>query len=267
MTTVDDQHAPMPTWRVTALTLGVFVLLEVIDTRLFDLIGAETAGWLRTFAITVLIYGPWAIATTICAFLVAGRGNVLSALGLSHLPLQGLAIGFLGTVVFLIGIALTSPFSPGEIWLRIFVHGALLPGVMEEVLYRAFLFGFLFRFARWGFLPAALIGAVIFGAAHLHQSGEPMEAAGVFAITAIGAVWFAWLYVEWDYDLWVPISFHLLLNWYWELFNVSDTALGPMLANILRLVVIGVSIILTLWLGRKGRPRRVRGRRWILHED
>jgi membrane protease YdiL (CAAX protease family) len=253
-----------PAWRVTALTLGVFLLLELIDTRLFQLLADDATGWIRTLAITALIYGPWLVAVAGCAFLLFGPKRILEALGVSRGPFQGLIIGFIGTAVFLVGIALTSPFAPEDAWLRSFVHGSLLPGVMEEVLYRAFLFGFLFRFAGWGFLPAALVGAIIFGAAHLHQSGEPIEAAGVFAITAIGAIWFAWLYVEWDYDLWVPISFHLLLNLYWDLFNVADTALGPMLANILRLVVIVLSVILTLWLGRRGRPRRIRGRVWLI---
>jgi len=37
----------------------------------------------------------------------------------------------------------------------------------EEIIYRAFLFGMLYRFTRLGFLPSVFLGSLLFGVAHL----------------------------------------------------------------------------------------------------
>ena len=154
------------------------------------------------------------------------------------------------------------PSPPPDDPLLTALRSAILPGIGEEVLFRAFLFGFLFRFAGWGFLPAALLGAVIFGAGHLDQGKGVLDSAAVFAITGIGAIWFAWLYVEWGYNIWVPAAFHVLMNFYWDWFTISDTAVGPVAANALRLAVILLSILITILAARRRGGRIVRGRAW-----
>ena len=247
---------------ITLVTLAVFWVLNAYPWSLFGRLASDTEGWPRVAALMVFRYGPWLVGPVLVAMLFFGARGSLNALGLDRSPLTGLAVSFAGTLVLLAGLAATMPLALDEDWLISALRFALLPGVFEEVFYRAFLFGLLFRFAAWGFLPAAFIGAIFFGAGHLYQSGEMLEAAGIFAITALGAVWFAWLYVEWGYNIWVPAGFHVLMNFYWGLFNVADTALGSWVANGLRVAVIFISVLLTLHIARRNTPRTVTGPVW-----
>jgi membrane protease YdiL (CAAX protease family) len=132
-------------------------------------------------------------------------------------------------------------------WFR----GSVLPGFFEEWLFRGFLFGIVFRKAGWGFIPASLIGSFFFGLAHIYQGSEVLESVFIFLITGMGAAWFAWLYVEWDFNLWVPIFFHTLMNLSWILFEVSENALGGLGANVFRAITIALSVIITVKIAKK----------------
>ena len=70
-------------------------------------------------------------------------------------------------------------------------------------------------------------------------------------ITFSGAVFFAWLYVEWNYNLWVPILTHTLMNLSWSLFEVDNSALGGVKANIFRGLTILMAITITVLYKRK----------------
>ncbi|MEL6360247.1 MAG: CPBP family intramembrane glutamic endopeptidase [Pseudomonadota bacterium] len=259
----DRSYSSRPAWVVTILVIGVFWGLDTYDWTLFKALAAQTTGWDRTGAVFSLRYLPQLLVPLAIGALLFGPSRSLSALGLTKSLLVGVGFGLLVTSIMLAAIAATSPFNPPTDLIRVLVNGALMPGVFEEIFYRAFLFGFLFRFAGWGFLPAALLGALIFGAGHLYQSSDPQEAAAIFAITAFGGVWFAWLYSEWDFNIWVPASIHVLMNGWWELFSVSETAMGPMAANISRLVVIVVSVLLTVMIAKHTGRLRIRGRAWL----
>lgn len=253
---------------IAAATIVVFWICDSHDWVLYRAIATGGDGWTEIGERTALRYIlPNLAPPLIVAALLFGPGKALTALGLTASPLKGFAVGFAATLLLAGVFAVTAPLQLTERINPAFaitaVRGAVLPGFFEEVFYRAFLFGFLFRFAGWGFLPAALIGAVIFGAGHLYQSTDPAEAAGIFAITAIGALWFAWLYVEWDYNLWVPVSIHLLMNFWWEFFDVADTALGPASASAARLAVILISIVLTVVVARGKGGRTITGRVWL----
>jgi membrane protease YdiL (CAAX protease family) len=139
----------------------------------------------------------------------------------------------------------------------------VLPGIAEEILFRAFLFGFLYRFAGWGFLPAALLSSLVFGAEHLYQGADAAEALGVAAITAAGGVWWSWLLVEWRWNLWVPAAFHVLLNAWFVAFEVADNALGSASFVAVRLACIALSVVATLIVVRRRGGRAVTGRRWL----
>ena len=252
-------------WVVATATLAAFLVLDTFDWALFRLVAGESAGWTRTFWQVALRDGLQVVAVAGLAWLLVGRGRVLEALGMAGRAgpgaylARGLAVALAFTAIMPIVFTLMGSANPGpEPALRL-MRGALLPGVREEIFYRAFLFGFLFRFAGWGFLPAALLGAAVFGAAHLYQSDDAAEAAAIFAITGLGGMWFAWLFVEWDYNIWVPASVHVLMNGWWEVFDISNSALGSGYADVARVLVIVASVALTVWLKR---PLRVRGARW-----
>ncbi|WP_222537937.1 CPBP family intramembrane glutamic endopeptidase [Pedobacter polysacchareus] len=138
------------------------------------------------------------------------------------------------------------------------IAGTIIAGFMEELYFRGFLFGQLFRKTNLGFIPSILLGALIFASGHLYQSQIISELIGIFLITFSGAIFFAWLYVEWDYNLWVPIFTHTLMNLSWNLFEVDSSALGDFKANAFRGMTIFTAILFTvLYKRKKGLKLRV----------
>ena len=243
--------------------IAVFLWLDHFHLDLFRAVAGEWSGATRTWALALLGYLPhWTVALGVAALLSRPRSAV-QALGLNGRPLRALLLGLLLTAPMAAGLALKAPLTLDADTPYALTRHAVLPGFGEELLYRGLLFGLLFRIAGWGFLPAALTGALLFGGAHLSQGGSATEAAGIFAITALGGLWFAWLYVEWDFDLSVPVAFHVLMNAWWVVFPVADNALGPAWSVGLRLLVIALSVAVTLVHVRMRGGRRIRGREWI----
>ncbi len=181
-----------------------------------------------------------------------GAGNFFSEIGLSSSIPRALIFALLCTLPMLIGYASVFELDQELTFNRIF-GGAIMAAFMEELLYRGILFGQLFRHTRLGFIPAILFGALIFAAAHLYQSQDPGTLVGIFLTTFMGAVLFAWAYVEWKDNLWVPIFLHFFMNLFWMLFSVSDNAFGGTYANVFRGITIALIILLTiLYKRRKG---------------
>ena len=108
------------------------------------------------------------------------------------------------------------------------------------------MFGILFRKVGWGFIPASIFGAVIFGLGHLYQGSTPAETLGIFFVTSMGALWFAWLFIEWNENLWIPIFLHILMNLSWTLFDVGGNALGDFYTNFFRIITIAVTVVATI---------------------
>lgn len=253
-------HSPI---LISAVAIAVFFALDTKPWWLFHALTDKPEGTEFLFALTVYRWLPYVIIPLLAALLLFGPRKAAGALGLDRSPLTGLLFAGAITAILPLTYLAMAPFRMPDEPTREILQYAVLPGVGEEVLYRGFLFGFLFRFARWGFLPASLLGAVIFGAGHVYQGGNIMEAAGIFAITASGGVWFAWLYAEWNNNVWVPASFHMLMNFWWQFFDISDTAAGPAYANMVRLAVIILSLIVTIFAARRRGGRIVIGRRWF----
>ncbi len=126
------------------------------------------------------------------------------------------------------------------------VIAALFAGIFEELYYRGFLFGQIFRYTKIGFIPAIILGAILFALGHLYQSTEISILIGVFITTFLGAIFFAWLFVEWQYNLWIPVFLHTFMNLSWEMFSVSENALGDVKSNIFRGITIAMAIIVTI---------------------
>ena len=145
----------------------------------------------------------------------------------------------------LIGNAYLANFNISISW-RTFWIAVIAAAVFEEFYFRAFLFGQLFRGAHWGFIPASLVGAVFFASIHLYQGDTFFEALGIFAITFLGAGLYAWVYVEWNYNIWVPIFLHLFMNLSWDLFSTANSALGGVWPNVFRSITIALIIIRTV---------------------
>jgi len=195
-------------------------------------------------------YSWWLIPTAAVTGLLFGFRGFFEHFGLSKGFVKGLLFSIIAVSPMLISSAAIGNISE-DINLINILHKSLIAGFMEEYLFRGFLLGLLFLKLRWGFIPAALMGAVIFGLGHLYQGSSFWETTGVFLVTAMGAVWFAWLYIEWNNNLWVPIFLHVLMNLSWALFSVSSTALGGWYENIFRIITIALTVIITIHFSKK----------------
>jgi membrane protease YdiL (CAAX protease family) len=154
----------------------------------------------------------------------------------------------------LIGYAFSFSFNK-EITVTEIIIAAALPALVEEFFYRGFLFGQVFRYSRLGFLLAITFGAIVFATSHLYQSQDLVTLVGIFISTFIGALLFAWVYVEWNYNIWVPIFLHFFMNLFWILFSVSDNAFGGNLANLYRFITIALIVGVTvIYKVKKGIP-------------
>ena len=96
--------------------------------------------------------------------------------------------------------------------------------------------------------------AVTFGLGHVEKGRTLAQVAGLFAFTGVVLAAFAWLFVAWGDNLWVPVSMHVLLDLWWALFGAGKTAVagGP-----LPMVLAGASVALALAL--TVRRRRLAG--------
>jgi len=187
----------------------------------------------------------WIIPVLVSILLIYGVKNFFKELGLYKSIYKGLLWASVMVSPMFIGSFFTGKLVSNLSFLNI-LHGAILAGLLEEIFFRGFLFGQLFRKLKWGFIPAVALNAVIFAFGHIYQGNTMNESIGVFMVTFFGAAWFAWLYIEWNNNLWIPIFLHTLMNLSWMIFNVSENAIGGMSANIFRLSTIILSVIITI---------------------
>lgn len=137
---------------------------------------------------------------------------------------------------------------------------ALWPGFFEEVTFRAFPFGPLYRRCKWNFFLAIIIPTITFAMGHLYQSNDFMSAVLVLAVTGAGSIFFAWLYVEWEYNLWLPIALHAMMDAAWSLFPVGEGdygATGNVITNVGRAITIILAIAITIWHKRNKKQQSI----------
>ena len=248
---------------ITALVIASFLIVDAIGLAPFRAIASDLTGWSRMLVLAVVGYGLYLLVPLAVAALLVGRRRAWEALGLAASPWPGLALACGCSAIVLVYAAATSAPTPADRLAIGLMHGALLPGIAEEILFRAFLFGFLYRFAGWGFLPAASLSSLVFGLEHVYQGGDGLEALGIALLTGIGGVWWSWLLVEWRWNAWVPIAFHVLLNAWFEAFEVADDALGGPGFVAVRLACIALSVAVTIALAHRRGGRAVTGRHWL----
>jgi uncharacterized protein len=202
---------------------------------------------LFSYFITYVIIG---IPIFLGTCLIHKNFKIFYHLGLSINFLRGLQFAILFSLPMFLGGLLFYKFNT-QISLPNLVAGTIFAGLFEELYFRGFLFGQIFRNTKLGFVPSILLGALIFATAHLYQSQDISTMTGIFLTTFSGAIFFAWLFVEWDYNLWVPIFLHTLMNLSWILFNIGDNAFGNTSSNLIRGLTIATTIILTILYKRK----------------
>ena len=211
-------------------------------------------------------YAWWIIPIVITIGLLYGFKNVLKELCLDKNIFAGLAFSLIVTSPMLISSAIIGKIDT-DIDLLTLLKKTLFAGFMEEFLFRGFLFGVLFRKIGWGFIPASVLGAIIFALGHLYQGSGTNELIGIFLITFIGSAWFAWLFIEWKENLWIPIFLHGLMNLSWTLFNMSDNALGDTYSNIFRIVTIAFTVVATIQYNKRIDKFRINGNNLFINKS
>ncbi len=193
----------------------------------------------------IYAYSWWIVPVILVVGILYGFKNILKEMRLHQGLVIGFGFAFVTVLPMFLGSAMIGNIN-SEISTLKLIQSTLLAGFMEEWLFRGFLFGMLFRKLQWGFIPAAVLGAVIFGMGHIYQGVDFMQIVGIFAVTFMGAVWFAWLFIEWKENLWIPIFLHIFMNLSWILFDVSSNALGGVLPNVFRIITIALTVIFTI---------------------
>lgn len=238
---------------VVAIGFALFMLMGHYAKYVKDALNAVIPFPLLTRLLTYLIAG---IPIFIGTIVIAGLRHMAEALGIAKGIWTALGLALLFTLPMLIPAFFT--FDPGKESIGTLIIDDLITGSMEELYFRGFLFGLLFRKTSFGFVLSIVFGAVLFGTGHLYQGSGFLELLGIFMVTTFGAVWFAWHYVEWNYNLWVPIFLHFLMNLSWAIAGTTTNALGNVDANVWRAITVIGSIVFTVWYKkRKGLPLAV----------
>lgn len=203
-----------------------------------------------TFQEVLYFYSWWIFPSLLVVGILFGFKNMLNDLGLNKSILVGVIFSIITVSPMILSYSIIGKIDD-NLSFGTLIHKTFVSGFLEEYFFRGFLFGILFRKLKWGFIPAAILGALIFGLGHISQGSTFIEMLGVFAVTAFGAIWFSWLYIEWNNNLWIPIFVHILMNLSWSLFNVSENAMGGIYTNIFRVITIGLTIIITIRYHKK----------------
>lgn len=232
---------------LTIVFFAVYLILKQYFSAIKESLDVFTKNGLLSYVFTYSIIG---IPIYIGTYLINSKLNVLSNLGLNHNPIKPFLIVLLFSLPMILGGLLFFKFNQ-EISIPNLVAGTIVIGFVEELFFRGFLFGQLFKYTKLGFISSILLGAIIFATGHLYQSQDTFELIGIFSVTFMGAILFAWLYVEWNYNLWMPIFLHSLMNLTWHLFEMDETALGGIIPNVFRGFTIILAIAFTIFYKKK----------------
>jgi membrane protease YdiL (CAAX protease family) len=179
--------------------------------------------------------------------------HAFAELGLRAPIGRAAAFSFIAALPMLMVFGLTSAINPKLSPLSVGI-GCVVAPFAEEVLFRGYMFGQLYWRARWSFWLSALIPSVLFALVHVYQASSVWDLIGILSVTGLGGLLGCWLFLRWQGNLWVVFGLHSLMNLWWEIFAVDETALGGWLANGARLVTVAVAILLTIYKNRFWSP-------------
>lgn len=200
----------------------------------------------------LFLYGPMII----CGYLLFSQAGWLNILGLKT---KGAANYFWASVLCCIPMFVGYAYLSTELTFTVhhFMEGSGYASFFEEVIFRAVLFGVLFKYCRLGFIPAALVSAVVFAFGHIYQGNDTVSALAAFGITLAAGGWFSWLYCECGYRIWFPMWMHLFMNGAYYIFGMSGGAVGQLEANVFKAATIILSLVYVNILIKKGKQRTV----------
>lgn len=176
----------------------------------------------------------------------------------------GAAFGFVAAVPMLLPGALLGKLAENISWPGVFFGAAIWP-LAEEMLYRGYAFRQLHRRAGWNLWVAATVIGLAFGAVHLGNASvqglDVRGQIGTVAIISAGGIFYSWVFVRWNDNLWVPWALHGFMNLWWDVFDLADNPLGGWLANIMRAGTIAAAIVITIFFAPGGLRRKAQAGR------
>ena len=167
-------------------------------------------------------------------------------LGLDGNFIKGMVFALISTLPLFIAFPVVGDFNGGLTWDKL-VRSAVIAAFFEEVIFRGFIFGQLFRYCKIGFWWSVIIPSLLFGSIHLYQGNDPLSSLAAFGVTFVGGLFFSWIYVKWDFNLWCPVGLHFFMNMSWLLFTVegNSVAAGGLASNIFRVLSVAAAVSLT----------------------
>ena len=214
--------------------------------------------WLRglPFDVRILVHPAMRMVFAFVGWLVVCKmvqDRERIRMGLLMPPIQAIKAFALGFACSLAMFAFGVFAEPNEIHYTL-VYSSLLPGVTEEIFYRAFAFGLLIQAARMNLWAAAFTTAIVFGLAHLVRSdvrAMPIgEMIGWLAMLSAGGLFFAWIYARAPWNLWVVIALHAGMNLWWDIFfNHETPPFNGLVTTIARIIPVGIAVYLVVFRG------------------
>lgn len=141
-------------WLIAAIVIITFFVLDYIylGPTFWDVVqtvAGDGPKWQR-FSVSAVIHyiGPQVLVPFLVAALIVRCANVVKVLGFNKTPWRGLGFAFLCTLPLPLVYAFTTPLQDTSTMFADVMDYAVLTGISEEVLYRCFLFGLLFRLAK-----------------------------------------------------------------------------------------------------------------------
>lgn len=199
----------------------------------------------RTLAVFIM-HMIVCLPVVIVLLFLHGRKDFPRSLGLDGNFIKGMVFALISTLPLFIAFPVVGDFNGGLTWDKL-VRSAVIAAFFEEVIFRGFIFGQLFRYCKIGFWWSVLIPSLLFGSIHLYQGSDPLSSLAAFGVTFIGGLFFSWIYVKWDFNLWCPVGLHFFMNLSWLLFTVegNSVAAGGVVSNVFRILSVVVAIVLT----------------------
>jgi uncharacterized protein len=237
-----DDYSTLNRLLISSLILGIFFILDQFSNQLVSFFLPEMKGYSK-WGIRMLLEVSTVLVSVCLLFRENFKGG-FERLTLNKSLVAALLFGMIVTlptaITYALGSGLQFSWDTAEL-----LFYTLLSPFAEEVLYRGFAFWLIYKYLKVGFWWAALLPSLVFGIGHFFQATDLTEQLGVVALTALGGLWFSWIFSKWE-NIWFPIVLHILLNFWFELFEVGVTALGDTASLIARLFTLGFSIWLTL---------------------
>ncbi|MCT2563063.1 CPBP family intramembrane glutamic endopeptidase [Chryseobacterium herbae] len=228
--------------------LGFFVYyfldlfyFKTIQTFVRELSGSKALAHVAAYSVTMI---PLIITLKI----LFPKKNMADLFSINKSVLKGFNLAFIGTLPMLAGYLINFSLTDRIDIQSLFIN-TISSAFFEELIFRAFLIGILYRFSRLGFITSALFGSFLFAQVHLYQGSTGTEIIEIFLITFFGSVFFSWVYFEMDFNLWAAIFLHILMNLYWEIFNVSENVSGNLYGNSFK--ILSILLIIAIIIYRK----------------